>query len=165
MYTCCFKCSASKWNGSKCHSVVICALTFSNVQDYLPTMFNLFQVFPFLNDYSVLNTCHFWIMLLIWLSFSIILSCVSCQLSLSCNENKGIVPKKLAVSILAFIQTVLSLKTEFNSTNRCLAVSSNPFKPHWCPTSTRCCWTFKDTGLVGKHVGKCILQLVMKNYH
>lgn len=96
--------------------------------------------------------------MLIWLSFSIILSCVSCQLSLSCNENK--VPKKLAVSILAFIQTVLSLKTESNSTNRCLAVSSNPFKPHWCPTSTRCCWTFKD-----KHVSKCIIELVMKNSH
>lgn len=100
-------------------------------------------------------------MSLIWLSFSIILSCVSCQLSLSCNENKGIVPKKLAMSVLAFIQTVLSLKTEFNSTNRCLAVRSNPFKPHWCPTSTRCCWTFKDS----KHVSKCNLELEMKNSH
>lgn len=63
---------------------------------------------------------------------------------------------------MPFIQSkVLSLKTEFNTTNRCLTVCSNPFRPQWCPAGTRCCRTPKDTGLVGKHVGKCILGKVM----
>lgn len=65
---------------------------------------------------------------------------------------------------LLYRQKVLSLKTEFNPTNRCLAVSSYPFKSHWCPASTvgplrAQIW------LANKHVSECIIELVMENSH
>ncbi len=79
---------------------------------------------------------------------------------------KELFQKKFQCCCLPFIQSkVLSLKTEFNSANRCLTVCSNPFRPQWCPARTRCCRTPKDTGLFGKHVGKCILGKVMENSH
>ncbi len=63
---------------------------------------------------------------------------------------KELFQKKFECFCMPFTQSkVLSLKTEFNTSNRCLTVCSNPFRPQWCPAGTRCCRTLEDTGLVG----------------
>lgn len=151
-----------QWNGSSDH-FYMCVLWCTELWSIYPyCLFYCFKLSFIEWLFSVKHRCHF--LMLIWLFHFQTYSLVyRANLASSAIRIKEPFQKKFQCF---FVHTkVLSLRTEFNSTNRCLTVCCNPFKPHWCPAGTRYCRTSKDTGLVGKHVCKCILRQVMENSH